>query len=434
MRKTVRVLWGVLCVLFLCACIARIVFGCPLQGIVGIAFGICLFPPLFDRIKSWRHPTLSAVGLLLGAALVLSPLPRKLSYKAIWNSVFDSNSTAVELTITPTSVIVANTTNTPTVVPTNSPSISPELTGVVTLTVAPTATVTNRPTAEPTETPTPIPTDTPTPAPASPTPTAAASLQVICLDVGQGDATLLLHTDHLGQTHTMMIDGGDRGTSSFVVARLSALGVTHLDQMVCTHYDADHCFGLIGCYVKYCDKTSTVYCPDYVADTVTYQKFVQRLDEGIVTVNHPKPGDSVPFGDCSITVLGPVDVNDAVENNRSIVLLLSYDGVSFYLPGDAEKGEESAILAGGLLPEGGVTVYHASHHGSYSASSAELLSVLKPTHTVISVGADNDYEHPHNVVLRRIAECGCANVLRTDLNGEVVFTVEDGTLRVSTER
>ena len=139
MRRTFRVLWAILCVLFLCACVVRIGFGYPLQGIVGIGFGVCLFPPLFDRIKSWRRPALSAIGLLLGATLVLAPLPKKLSHKAIWKSLFRGNSTAVELTVTPTSAVVMNVTNTPSAVPTNPPSISPEITNIVTLTVTPTA-------------------------------------------------------------------------------------------------------------------------------------------------------------------------------------------------------------------------------------------------------------------------------------------------------
>lgn len=405
MRKLLRFLLGTLCVLWALFGAWRVYSGYPLQGLCGIAAAVCLFPPLFDRIRPWRHGGIVTALFVALGLLVLSPFPQRLVYRDLLP--------ARTATPTVTQAVTEIAKNSPTeeAVPlTASPSASPV------------------PTNAPTLTPSPLPTATPTPVPVEP------YLQVVCLDVGQGDATLIRHVDAAGREWNMMVDGGDRGTSSFVVARLARLGVSHLDAIVCTHYDADHCFGLIGCYTKYADKTTTVYASAYSVDTVTFKKFKQRLDEGIVSVNYPKPGDKIPFGDCDILVLGPVDVNAELENNRSIVLYLTYQGKTFYLPGDAEREEELAIVSGGFLPNINIDVYHASHHGSYSGSNKELLSVLKPTYTVISVGADNPYEHPHDVVLRRIAECGCQNVLRTDLNGEVTFTVKNGSLSVETEK
>ena len=430
MRKLLRFAIGTLCVLLALFGAWRIYCGYPSQGLCGIAAAVCLFPPLFDRIRPWRRGGVVTALLVVLGLLVFSPFPGKLQYRNLLPK--RSSEPTVNVTTEPT--VIAR--NTPSDIPTEPllPSPTEEPTGTpASITPVPTSSPTPIPTATPspipTVTPSPLPTATPTPVPAEP------YLQVICLDVGQGDATLIRHVDTAGREWNMMVDGGDRGTSSFVVARLERLGVSHLDAIVCTHYDADHCFGLIGCYVKYADERTTVYCPDYVADnTVTFQKFKQRLDEGIVSVNHPKPGDRIMFGDCDILVLGPVDVNAELENNRSIVLYLTYQGKTFYLPGDAEKEEESAIVSGGFLPNKNIDVYHASHHGSYSGSSKELLSVLKPKYTVISVGAENPYQHPHDVTLRRIADCGCENVLRTDKCGEITFTVRNGELTVSLER
>ena len=408
MRKFLRFLWGLACVSVIAFGLWRIYAGYPLQGIMGIGCGVCLFPPLHERIRPWRHGWLVTALFVLLSASVLSPIPQGIVYRDLLPS--KPSPTAVPPSL------VREVTNAPAI--TNAPS---EV-------VLPTKVPTDAPTSVPTKeaTPTSSPTPSPTPLP--------ACLEVICLDVGQGDATLIRHTDASGKEWTMMVDGGDRDTSSFVVARLARLGVSRLDIIVATHYDADHTFGLIGCYTKYADRGTSVYCPSYAADTATYSKFKQRLDEGIVSVHHPTPGDTIPFGDCHILVLGPVDESDPVENNRSIVLYLTFEGVTFYLPGDSEQAEEAAILSGGLLPSGSVDVYHVSHHGSYTASTKELLSRIRPKYCVISVGADNPYEHPHNVVLRRISESGCENVLRTDLNGEIVFSVVNGELSVKTEK
>lgn len=404
MRKLFRFGIGTLCVLLVALGIWRIICGYPLQGICGIAAGVCMLPPLHDRIRPWRHGWIVTMSFLVLGLLVLSPFPEKLIYR-------DLLTERPSPTATPT-MLVREVTD------------APSVTNVPTEVILPTKVPTDVPTGIPTEAVTLTPSPTPLP----------AYLEVICLDVGQGDATLIRHRDASGREWNMMVDGGDRGTSSFVVARLGRLGVSHLDAIVCTHYDADHCYGLIGCYVKYADKATTVYCPDYTADTATYQKFQKRLNEGIAMVNHPKPGDRILFGDCDVLVLGPVNVDAELENNRSIVLYLTFEGKTFYLPGDAEREEELAIVSGGFLSSGKVDVYHASHHGSYSGSNKELLSVLKPTYTVISVGADNPYEHPHDVTLRRIAECGCKNVLRTDQSGEIVFSVVNGELSVKTEK
>lgn len=282
------------------------------------------------------------------------------------------------------------------------------------------------PTRGVTVSPTDKPTATPTPTPVKETP----FLSVICLDVGQGDATLFCFHGEDGSDRYLMNDGGDRGTSSFVVARLKKLGVERLDAIVCSHYDADHTYGLIGCVEALSDRNTTVFCPDYVADTYTYTSFRNHVENCGLAVVHPQTGDSFSFGECKITFVGPKTYSEK-ENNNSLAFLLTYQGVTFLFTGDAEGEEERDIVDGGLV--GTVDVYHVGHHGSYSASSAYLLNAVKPRYSIISVGANNDYEHPHNVTLNRLQQCG-SEVLRTDLRGEIVFTVTSEGLSVSTEK
>lgn len=422
MRKLLRFTIGFLCVLLASAGVLRICFGYPLQGFLGIAGAVLLFPPLFDRIKPLRHwQWVAAVFVVLSLGILL-PVPNKIVYR----DLLPERSAKPSVSVTPTQYVRELPSVTPTDIPTPVPSETvPSPTAAIKLpTARPLPTNTPTPTPEPTFTPTP----TVTPVPEEP------YLKVVCLDVGQGDATLFLHKDSAGRLWTMMFDGGDRGTSSFVVARLAKLGVTSIDYLGASHYDADHTFGLIGVYTKYCGNWTACFCPDYSADTATYTKFKQRLDEGVVKVIHPAPGEHLSFGECDILFVGPVNVNDEIENNRSIAFLLTYQGRTFYFPGDSEKGEETAILNAGILPAGPIDVYHVSHHGSYSASSRELLAHLKPKYCIISVGADNDYEHPHNVTLKRLTESGCENILRTDEHGEIVFEVRNGVLSVSTEK
>jgi competence protein ComEC len=52
---------------------------------------------------------------------------------------------------------------------------------------------------------------------------------------------------------------------------------------------------------------------------------------------------------------------------------------------------------------------------------------------VISVGADNRFEHPHEEVLDRLADQGVA-VLRTDQVGTVEFVTDGRRMWMRTER
>jgi competence protein ComEC len=72
-----------------------------------------------------------------------------------------------------------------------------------------------------------------------------------------------------------------------------------------------------------------------------------------------------------------------------------------------------------------VTLYKAAHHGSNTSGSEAFLSVMTPRYAVVSCGKENTYGHPHGGALSLMEQSG-ATVLRTDLDGEIVF-VTDGT-------
>ena len=64
-------------------------------------------------------------------------------------------------------------------------------------------------------------------------------LEVCYLDIGQGDAILILCDGH-----SMLIDGGSPSRSDTIYAVLKKRGITHLDYIVSSHPDNDHLGGL----------------------------------------------------------------------------------------------------------------------------------------------------------------------------------------------
>ena len=262
-------------------------------------------------------------------------------------------------------------------------------------------------------------------APAQPTQsTDAADCAVYFLDVGQGNCVLAESDGHY-----MLIDGGDRSHSSFVVSYLQQAGLTALDYVLISHYDADHVSGVIGALYQF--DVGNVLSPDYSADTKIYQSYVNCLKKQNITPVHPQVGDTYILGNASFTVVCPDRYDYEEENNRSLGIRLTDSSHSFLILGDAQSKSESAMLNENL--DLSADVYMVSHHGSASSSTEKFLRAVHPAFAVISVGADNDYGHPAQKTLSRL-EAQDIQILRTDLSGTITAYSTPDTLTWSTGR
>ena len=94
-------------------------------------------------------------------------------------------------------------------------------------------------------------------------------MKVHFLDVGQGLSILVQ-----SEGKTMIYDGGDKKTSRFVVAYLKEQGVTEIDYLISSHYDADHMAGLIGCLNVF--DVKNVISSNYVHTSKLYKSFVRQ--------------------------------------------------------------------------------------------------------------------------------------------------------------
>jgi competence protein ComEC len=108
-------------------------------------------------------------------------------------------------------------------------------------------------------------------------------------------------------------------------------------------------------------------------------------------------------------------------NDASVVLLVEVRGIRLLLTGDLEP-EGQAALARTLVGLD-VDVLKVPHHGS-RYQDLDFLTALDAEIALVSVGADNDYGHPADVVLDALADHG-SEVRRTDTDGDVLV-VRDG--------
>ncbi len=239
---------------------------------------------------------------------------------------------------------------------------------------------------------------------------AAGTLTITCIDVGQGDSTLIQSPS--GQT--LLFDGGDNGRGTGVVLPLlQAKGISHLDYMVASHYHADHIGGLDEVAGGVSVGTAYDRGWQYGSSTATFNSYVAAVSSFRQQI---QPGQVIDLGEGVTVTCLAVNGNDQVsspyttstlENEYDVCLLVEYGGFDFFVAGDLTGGGGSyRDIETSVAPiAGDVDVYHVSHHGSYSSSNAFFLQTVQAEVAVISVGS-NSYGHPHQEVLDRLDSYG----------------------------
>lgn len=234
-------------------------------------------------------------------------------------------------------------------------------------------------------------------------------LEVEFIDVGQGDSALITcNNQHV------LIDGGNANKSQVIYTVLNKKGITHLDYIIITHTDADHCGGVSGALNK--ATVGTCYCSEKSYTTKTWNNVIKYLNQQGKEITIPNVGDKISIGDAVITFLAPRKASGS-DNNNSIVCRLDFGDTSFLFTGDAEKEEEQELISSGADLH--ADVLKVSHHGSSKCSTDMFLSKVKPKYSIISVGKNN-YGHPGNDTISRLQKYS-SQIYRTDQSGDITI-------------
>lgn len=250
-------------------------------------------------------------------------------------------------------------------------------------------------------------------------PQAGFALHMI--DVGQGQALLLTCGEKAA-----MVDTGLPDTARQVTDYLLRQGVRRLEYVFVTHPHSDHCGGAREILRTF--DTGALVIPESLpreAALATAADWVGATQTPIA-VTHT--GERFQLGDALITVLHPGEGNGIDDmNDLSLVLLVEYAGRRILLTGDLTENVEP-----GLLPIGPVDVLQVGHHGSYTSSCKAFLEDVRPRYALISCGKNNEYGHPHNVVIARLEDVD-AEIRRTDEEGTLLVRIIEGQIAVTSE-
>lgn len=248
-------------------------------------------------------------------------------------------------------------------------------------------------------------------------------LVVHFIDVGQGDSTFI----QFPNGETSLIDGGTRKSGDKVVTYLKDLGIDKVDYLIATHPHEDHIGGLPEVIKNL--SIGKVYMPDKTANTLIFEELLKEIKNKDLKITLAESGNSIiDEEELNFVILAP-NRNDYTETNDfSIVTKIEYMDTSFIITGDAEKDSEIDIINRNYNLKS--NVLKVGHHGGRTSSNEEFLKRIDPDYSIISVGADNTYGHPHKETLSRLNRAD-SNIMRTDELGDIVIISNGKELTIS---
>ena len=230
------------------------------------------------------------------------------------------------------------------------------------------------------------------------------------LDVGQGDATLLKYKDE-----SILIDTGgvyNYSVSDTYITFFKSIGITNIDYLILTHGDYDHLGESINLVNKFKINKVILNCGE-----------INNLESNlIIELNKLK----IPFYTCVKEINFNKNklyfINNNLydnENDNSIVIYTKLYNYQLLFMGDAGSKVEENILKEYNINN--IDIIKVGHHGSYTSSSSYFINNIRPKYSIISVGKNNKYGHPHKQVLDNLKN---TSIYRTDIDGTIMFKIK----------
>ena len=266
------------------------------------------------------------------------------------------------------------------------------------------------------------------PVPSRNAPLKDGELRVHFLDTDQSECVLVQYRDK-----TILIDSAGQDYGSLISGYLWEEGVSSIDLFVLTHPHSDHT-GSASTILKNF-PVREILLPavpsEFLSELPLYTDFLKTVEKKRCAVTYAKPDTAFVLDEnVRLMVLGPLYDYGKNLNDWSVVTKLLYNDVSFLFTGDMESTAESDLLASGV--DVSATVLKVGHHGSHTSSAPAFLSSVAPRYAVIQCGRNNDYGHPHKATCDALYERNI-RVLRTDLDGDIVFTTDGDSLTFTTQ-
>ena len=229
------------------------------------------------------------------------------------------------------------------------------------------------------------------------------TLKIYFIDVGQGDSTLIVTP----KNKKILIDGGE-GKTNVLFQYLLDRRINKIDYIIISHFDSDHCNGLIEIIEKM--RVENIVMSKQSKESEEYKKILEIIKQKNIKVSSVKAEDKIIIEkNLYIKILNPAEKFELQDlNNNAIVAKLVYKNFSMLFTGDIEKAEEN--LAKKYKNELKSTILKVAHHGSKTSTSEEFLKYVEPQIALIGVGENNKFGHPNQITIEKLKNIRSQNI------------------------
>jgi competence protein ComEC len=242
--------------------------------------------------------------------------------------------------------------------------------------------------------------------------------KVVFLDVGQGDSSIIMSS----AGHYLIDTGTKSAALNTVIPSLQTMGVSRLDGILLSHFDADHAGGLAAILDTF--PVDMIFCRVSAADSLTM--VLERPVTGL------SAGDSILLGREGLMILYPPAESALAfhgihgENNSSLVFRYTAGSVRYLFTGDIEPPAQRLLTDWGNFLR--TDMLKTPHHGARPIFEG-FIATTDPDIAVISCGQGNSFGHPAPETVQVLERSG-ATVFRTDRDGPLEYSGSENGLSV----
>ena len=248
------------------------------------------------------------------------------------------------------------------------------------------------------------------------------ALIVHFIDVCEGDCILIQMPNNIN----ILVDTGNLSAGYKVEQYLKSKSISRLECIVVTHMHPDHVGGIFNFLPQH--RANIIYYNGYSPkDNEFFFELINLTKDLNIPMRILNEGNKLFFGEVTLDVLSPIEPLSGDMNGDSIVLRIIFSKISFLLTGDLNiNGEKRLIEAACILKS---DVLKVGHHGAEDASSEEFIDKVRPKIAILSVGKNNRYGYPSNVVIERFKRKKIP-LDRTDIDGTIIIQTDGNIISI----
>lgn len=240
--------------------------------------------------------------------------------------------------------------------------------------------------------------------------------KIVFCNIGQGDATYIRIKNKID----VLIDAGPDKSILSCLGKYMPFWDRKIEIALLSHPNNDHYNGYFFIVERYkIDKFMTVNTP---ITTKTYKKLLMKMSDEKIPILFNASNDKFKVENSLFTFYWPPKVfTSSNDNDFSSVILFECENINVLFTGDASPFVLGRLSHGAINK---INILKIPHHGSKNGLIKKFLDLADPDVAVISVGKNNSYGHPNQLVLDML-KAKNIKIRRTDEEGDVVFNLKE---------